>query len=104
MLDNIEVQSNVSEEYVYKSPSKMTSPEKKAFAQQLFGHDDKINAKVKLTLQAANKVEHETLNTIEESKIVINHQKKVEQMFSDSINKHIELTCNKQVEKYRGKP
>ena len=31
-LDCIEVQSNLSEEYVYKSPSKMTSPEKKAFS------------------------------------------------------------------------
>ena len=30
--ENIEVTSNVSEEYVYKSPSKMTSPEKKAFS------------------------------------------------------------------------
>ena len=32
ILDNIEVQSHVSEEYVYKSPSKMTSPEKKKFS------------------------------------------------------------------------
>jgi len=32
ILDNIELQSHMSEEYVYKSPSKMTSPEKKAFS------------------------------------------------------------------------
>ena len=27
-----DIRSNMSEEYVYKSPSKMTSPEKKAFS------------------------------------------------------------------------
>ena len=31
-LECLEVTSHVSEEYVYKSPSKMTSPEKKAFS------------------------------------------------------------------------
>jgi hypothetical protein len=31
-VDNADVTSNRSEEYVYKSPSKMTSPEKKAFS------------------------------------------------------------------------
>ena len=31
-VDNADVTSNCSEEYVYKSPSKMTSPEKKAFS------------------------------------------------------------------------
>jgi len=31
-LDEIEVVSHISDDYVYKSPSKMTSPEKKAFS------------------------------------------------------------------------
>ena len=31
-LECLEVTSHISEEYVYKSPSKMTSPEKKAFS------------------------------------------------------------------------
>lgn len=31
-IDIDDVKDNVSEEYVYKSPSKMTSPEKKAFS------------------------------------------------------------------------
>lgn len=46
----------------------MTSPEKKKFSQQLFAHDDKINMKVKKTLQAADNVESKTLWTIFESK------------------------------------
>ena len=35
------------EGYKYYSPSKMTSPEKRAFSKKLFAHDDRINLKVK---------------------------------------------------------
>mmetsp|Transcript_17553 Transcript_17553/g.23711 ORF Transcript_17553/g.23711 Transcript_17553/m.23711 type:complete len:91 (+) Transcript_17553:1056-1328(+) len=67
-LDDFDLAVHKSVEYVYKSPSKMTSPEKKAFSQQLFAHDDKINKKVQKTLQAADRVNNETLMTILESK------------------------------------
>ena len=55
------IKSVSSESYAYQSPSKMTSPDKRRFAQRLFAHDDKINAKVGLALRAAKNVENRTL-------------------------------------------
>ena len=40
-------------EYNCKSPSKMTSPEKKVFKEELFERDDKITEKVNITLNNA---------------------------------------------------
>ena len=49
--------------------------------------------KVRKTLQAANKVENKTLNTIFESKQVIEEHEHVQRNFAESINKHMEVTC-----------
>ena len=68
----------------------MTSPEKRAFSRQLFEHDDKINIKVRKTLQAANNVHSSTLNTIEESRQVIKQHDDAQRTYSESIAKHME--------------
>ena len=60
--------------------------------------------KVRQTLQAANKINNKTLNTIEQASQVIEKHDSEQRNFVESINKHMELTCNKQAEKYQGKP
>ena len=87
---------------MYKSPSKMTSPEKKAFSQQLFDHDDQINLKVSQTLKKANKVSCNILDTIEASKQVIKWHDEEQKNYKESVDQHSELTCNKYKGKYKG--
>ena len=59
--------------------------------------------KVKRTLQKANTVNSETLVTIEASKQVISHHDEEQKNYTESINKHMEETCNKNGAKYTGK-
>ena len=59
--------------------------------------------KVKRTLQKANTVNTDTLVTIEASKQVINQHDEEQKNYTESINKHMEETCNKNGAKYTGK-
>ena len=81
----------------------MTSPDKRRFAQKLFAHDDKINAKVGQALKAAISVENRTLETIDASRQVIAVHEQAQQKFANSISQHIERTCQNQSRKYQGK-
>ena len=60
--------------------------------------------KVRQTLQAADRVQNNTLTTIEESRQVIGTMDEAQKHFSESLNRHLEQTCFKQMEKYVGKP
>lgn len=59
--------------------------------------------KVKRTLQKANTVNSDTLVTIEASKQVINQHDEEQKNYTESINKHMEETCNKNGAKYTEK-
>ena len=96
--------SNKSENYEYKSPTKMTSPEKKAFAKQLFKHDDGINLKVQKSLMAARIVKKSASVSIVDSRLVIQTMNEENRIFVESIDRHREAVCNKMSEKYENKP
>jgi len=49
-------------------------------------------------------VQNNTLTTIEESRQVIGTMDEAQKHFSESLNRHLEQTCFKQMEKYVGKP
>ena len=69
VLNTVEFRcENLTANYEYESPTKMSSPQKKAFSKKLFAHDDKINLKVQKSLMAAKNVKESSEVTIVDSR------------------------------------
>ena len=84
------------------SPSKMTSPEKKVFKDELFERDDKMTEKVNVTLHKAQKVNEKVKTTIVENKKVIKEYNDAHKDFNDKMEEIVEATVRSQQAKYKG--
>ena len=84
-----------------KSPSKMTSPEKKVFKDELFERDDKITEKVNITLNNAQDVIERTTTTIDENKKVMKEYHDAHKDFNDKMEEICEANVRAQAAKYK---